>query len=422
MTLEEYFKYALKNGFPKKSEWIYSMFTKPLSSTEYVIVEDGKYKIKHPDGDIDVKLNDNETILDVSQKITLDSTDLKNVNSKTSTTIGRAIINFILFVHPFGSKIAYQNDEKINLNKIHQDVILTQLDIEDGITIKEYQRFGLAITYIRTLADIFIISSTEKAILPPPGIEEFKRKKIAEFKKKYGEDCFKDKIRIVELEEELKAYDREWLKDDPSYGISLSGKVLNNSRKKRYLMFGAEDGILPTEEPVLVENSLLEGYPKDKKQIASMFNTARAGSYSRGKETQESGVISDRLVRGTIGFKVDIEDCKSKYYLDLHVTKDNYISLIGRNRVVNGKVQMIKTKEDAEALIGTTIGLRDMLYCNAKGLHYCKVCAGKEISRNENAIALIALDIGAAAMTAKLKKMHDATLSIYNLKIEDLLS
>ena len=144
-------------------------------------------------------------------------------------------------------------------------------------------------------------------------------------------------VHIAELEDDLKAFDKEWLKDDPSLGISLSGKILDNSRKKRYLSFGNEDGITHKEDAVFVETSLLEGYPKDKEKLAVMFNSVRAASYSRGKETQTSGVISDKLVRGLIGFTVKTNDCKTIKGKSFSVTKATYIALVGRSHFVNKK-------------------------------------------------------------------------------------
>ena len=62
-----------------------------------------------------------------------------------------------------------------------------------------------------------------------------------------------------------------------------------------------------------------------------------------------------------------------------------------------------------------------MLYCKAKGNGFCKLCAGRNISRNKNGITLVSLELGAAAMVANLKKMHNSTLSLYELTLDDLI-
>ena len=420
----EYFKYAIKNKLLSKLEWIYSMFAKPMSDTKYIKIRKDKYYVVVDGKEIEVTMNKDDAFLSPYDKITLTKEDLVNIVDKVDTTIGRALINYIVFVHPFGNKIPYNNDSMLDLNKIHENKIISRLsnkESENSISIKEYNSFGISLSMVRSLAELFVISSTEKGILPPPNIKEFKQKVIKEFKDKYGPDVFKDRVKVAEFENRLKAYDREWLKDDPSFGISLSGKILNNSRKKRYLAFGAEDGILHKEDAVLVENSLLEGYPKDKEQLATVFNTARAGSYSRGKETQVSGVISDRLVRGTTGFRIKGTDCKTTNTYRLHVTKDNFISLIGRSHLVGSKRILIENDIDAGKLVDTYINLITMLYCKTKGNNYCPVCAGKSISKTKNGFTLIALDLGASAMSANLKKMHDSTLAIYELTIDDLI-
>ncbi len=424
MTIEQYLKYALKNRLPSKVEWIYSVFSKPLTDTAYIKIKDNKYFLVVDNALKEVTLNSSGSVFDVKDKVILNEKDLSNITNEIKTTVGRAIINYIILCVPFKDKIPYQNDT-LDFGAIHDDIIITRLsdkDTPDTITIDEYNNFGISLSFIRSLAELFVISSTEKAILPPKGIKEFKEKTIKEFKKKYGDDVFKDKVRVSEFESILKEYDKEWLKDDPSYGISLSGKILNNSRKKRFLTFGSEDGILATEEATLVENSLLEGFPNDKKKLATMFNSARAGSYSRGKETQDSGVISDKLVRGLTGFKVIIEDCKTTKGKYFNVTKNNYISLIGRSKFINSKSIIIETEPEAKKLIGTTILLRSMLYCKSKNNTFCKLCAGRSISQTPNGITLISLDIGAAAMSSKLKKMHDSSLSVYDLTLDDLIN
>ncbi len=423
MNLTLYFKYAIKNKLLYETEWIYSMFSKPLSDTKYLKIKDNKYFLVMNNDLVEVTLGSNNCTLDTKDKIRLSKDDLENIDSEIDTTIGIALINALLLVHPFKCKIPYQNDD-IDFNKIHTKIIiprLTNKESDTGITIKEYNAFGIALSLVRSLSELFVYSSTEKSILPPKGIIKFKQKKIKEYKNKYGEDVFKDKVKISELESELKKYDREWLKDDPGYGISISGKILNNSRKKKYLIVGSENGIVEHEDVVMIDNSLLDGHPKDKKQLASMFNNARAGSYSRGKETQISGVISDKSVRGLTGFTVTGTDCKTTKGKPLFVTKQNYISLIGRYMFVNKKSILIETLEDIEPLIGKEIILRTMLYCKNTSTSFCPMCVGKYISQNKNAITLVSLAVGAQALKGDLKKMHDSTINVYTLSLNDLI-
>ena len=194
MTKEEYFKYAIKNRFLSKIEWIYSMFTKPLSNTKYIKIKDNKYFLLLDGKEEEVNL-ENDLILNTALKITLTKDDLINIDKPIETTIGKAFVNYILLVTPFKNKIGYTNDLN-DFNKLHEHTIIPMMSNEEGpelISIKEYQMFGNALAMIRSLADIFVISSTEKAILPPDGIKEFKKKKIAEYKAKYGEDVFKNR-------------------------------------------------------------------------------------------------------------------------------------------------------------------------------------------------------------------------------------
>jgi hypothetical protein len=56
------------------------------------------------------------------------------------------------------------------------------------------------------------------------------------------------------------------------------------------MAFGSEAGFDKTLQ-LLVNNSLSEGYPTNREQLVTMFNTIRAVSYDRGKETQKGGGV-----------------------------------------------------------------------------------------------------------------------------------
>ena len=55
----------------------------------------------------------------------------------------------------------------------------------------------------------------------------------------------------------------------------LSGKILNNSRPRKFIAFGVENGFGNNDKPTFVLNSLMEGYPKSKKELTAMFNSAK---------------------------------------------------------------------------------------------------------------------------------------------------
>jgi hypothetical protein len=424
MTVSEYIAISIKNKWLADKAWYYSVFAEITSGTKYVKLTDvGPTPIVN---DTSVKLESNfisDTVLDPETLITIDA-GLINNDKKVETTIGEVIVNYVLLYIPFKNKIPYvtKTDGFLDIKSIYEGTIIPRLTTGD-ITSDEFDSFGINATFLRSLANLFVISSTEKAIVPPKGIIEYKKKLIKEYKAKYGEDVFKDKVNIANLEKDIVAFIKEYLKDDPSYGISLTNKIISNSLKKRWGVFGHEDGILESDEGLLIENSLMEGQPKSKDQIVAAYNSARTASYFRGKETQIAGVVSDTFTNAFTGLKTVNKDCGLKYGYNLPITIHNYISLIGRQILIKGKWHTIKNDIEAETYVGKNVELRITTFCknSLKGT-YCEACSGVLMSSNPNKIFLAALDMGKGAMTSKLKKMHVSGLSSIKLSLDDLIN
>ena len=423
MKLIDYLKFSLENKYLHNIEWHYSMFS---------ILEDETQYAKNDNGKLFVKVNDKleiiedckyETILFQEHKFTLPK-DIINNSKEVKTTIGEFIVNYLLLYIPFGKFIDYQTNEKdfLDFEGIYNKIIIPNVST-GKLTVQQLKAFGVNATFLRATANLFVISSSERAITPPKGIIEYKKKRIKYYKDTFGEDVFKDKTKIADLEADIIKYIDDYLKDDPTYKISTTKKIISNSLKKRFGVFGYEDGITESDEGILVENSLMEGFPKDKKQLAVAYNTARTASYFRGNETRISGVISDTLTRAFTGLVVEKDtDCKVSYGLMIDVTNKNYVYFVNRFYIKSGKTILIETLEDAKSLVGKTIELRSFVFCkHKKHNHYCEKCAGKELSRNKNRIYLAGLGIGKGAMTAKLKRMHVAGLSTVEIGLDDLI-
>jgi len=423
MKLLEYLKIVIEKKYIHNIEWFYSMFSKISDETKYVKVENNIFFIKI--GDTVETLEDVEydTVLNPEHKFILPKGILNN-KTDVKTTIGEFITNYLLLYNPFGNFIDYQSDENdfLDFEDIYKKIIIPNVST-GNLDVSQLKKFGINATFLRATANLFVISSSETAVTPPKGIIDFKKNRIKFYKDKYGKDVFKDKTKIADLEADIIDYIKNNLKDDPTYKISTTNKIISNSLKKRFGVFGHEDGITESDEGILIENSLLEGFPKDKKQLAAAFNSARTASYYRGNETRISGVISDTLTRAFTGLVVEKDtDCKVPYGLKLEVTKKNYVYFINRFRILNGKTVLIKDINDAKSLIGKTIELRSFLFCRHKTHNYfCEKCGGLELSRNRNRIYLAGLGIGKGAMTANLKKMHVAGLSTIEIGLDDLI-
>jgi hypothetical protein len=428
MKLVEYLRHAIDKKMLGDKIWYYSVFAEVQDSTKYVkVVKGDKGAIKRSlivDDEV-ISIEDisyGDIIFDAEHPFNMPSGMLNN-DKDVETTLGEFVTNYVLIYIPFGNKIPYvtNKDGFVDIAGVYENVIIPDLT-NGAITQEEFDTFGINATFLRSLANLFVISSTEKAIVPPKGIVEFRKKRIREYKKKYGDDVFKDKVKIAALESELIDYIKEYLKDDPSYGISLTGGVIGNSLKKRWGVFGHEDGIIQSEEGLLIENSLMEGQPKSKDQIVAAYNSARTASYFRGNETRVAGVISDTFTNAFTGLKSIDKDCGVKYGYNVLITEHNYIYYIGRQYKSGGKWKYIDTRDEAKELIGRTIESRTPSAClyPVKSV-YCNRCLGRVLSSNQNKLFLASLDMGKGAMVSKLKKMHVSGLSSIRLSLDDLI-
>lgn len=421
MVLKDYILYSIKNKLVHKQKWFFVFFT-ILSNerkNEYVEIKNKEVYVTvngNSEKLDDVTFTEGKSLFSITQAIALSSGDLPNINSNIDTTIGRLIINYLLISKNFVNKIEYINKE-FSVSSLEGDV--AKLLMDDKITVESYLNFIDSVYYICGLARIFNVSATERNLTPPAGISEFKKNLRKEFDSKYGSDWVNDKTKIVEFQEQLKKQDDEWLKDDPTKGRLLNKKIKDNARVKMFLTFGGEVGLDKKSGNVtFIENSLLDGYSKDPKELSAIFNSIRAASFDRGHETQKGGAAAKDLLRASSSISIKEGDCGTKLTKKILITEDNHKSFTGRYYVHNGKVTAI---EDTSSLIGKTIELRSPMYCNEPNTNYCSVCVGKVIAINPKGVSMQLLDVSAVLLNASLKSMHNSQLNAKRFNILDMV-
>jgi len=428
MTVLEYFQYSIRNGYLNKLKWYYSVLSLPskdVVENDYYTYTKGKYVVKLNNGEvatIDETLKD-RPLLTIKDKVLLTNEDMSNIDKEVKTNVGIAIANYLLTYHPFKGKIPFINGEvKVKeIETIIKDLLTNDKSSQDKITIPEYIEFADNAMFLMNISKLVTISATYKTMLPPPGIKEYKKKLIKEFKEKYGDDVFKDYTKVADLEAKLKEYDDDWIKDDPSYGKVLSGKIKNVSRSKLFLDYGAEAAFDKSGIANFVSNSLLEGWPTDPEQLANMYNASRAGSYDRGAETQNGGVAAKIILRATNSIKIMDTDCKTKIGKKIVVAKNNKEKLYGRYMIIGG-TNVLFTKENADKYLGKEVEFRSPAYCLTKDNNICRKCSGEELYNYKDGISLLVLQVGAILLYISMSSMHSAILETRTYNPDDALS
>lgn len=427
ITKSNYLIEALKSDMLYNIEWYYSFLTildledkyeekflrvvyaEPMSYLEVMI--NGRWEILvEDDGENYVTTT---PVFELNRKLTLPAKCLPNLDSSIETTLGRAIVNKTVVSYAFGNKIPYVNEridvkylEKIVSRKLH----------DETIKVSEYIKFCDSLSFIRGLTRITNVSATYKNVLPPPDLDKHKKRITEEFNNKYGPNWVKERIRVVEFQEELKKVDAEWLKGDPSVGRLINNKIKNNARVKMYLTFGPEVGFDKSgEKMTFIQNSLTDGYTTKPEEVAAMCNAARSGSYDRGKETQKGGAAAKDVLRATGNFVIKGKDCGSNLGKKILVTEDNYSNLSGRYLVSGQLIQ------DAKSYLGKVIEIRSPMYCKNKDSSFCETCAGDNMSDFKNGISLKCISISATLMTISLKGMHDTQVKLTDFNLYDAI-
>jgi len=425
MTKLEYLKYAYEKGLLTKLKWYFSFLTVPadkLYDGDYYLYDNGKYQVKVNDTK-ELLEGTSEMVLSLNDELDIPAGYFPNVTKPTNTTVGILLVNYILLVKPFGDKIEYINGE-VKISYIESIIAKRLTDAKDkvqDITIPEYVKFVDNSGFLTSLSRIVSISSTPKALIPPPGIDAYKKKVMQEMKDKYGDEVFQDYTRVAELETKLKEFDAEFLKDDPSFGKMLSGKVVNVARKKLFLMYGAEAGFDRSGKAKLVTNSLANGWPDDTEELARMYNASRAGSYDRGSETQKGGTAAKVVLRATNSIKIKEGDCGTKRYRTFTVNDNNKLLLVGRNITVGSNVIEL-TPDNIESYVNKKVKLRSPSYCKESDSNFCTTCAGPRMSRYKDGISLLVLDISSKLLDISMASMHAKELKTVKLDLDEQLS
>jgi hypothetical protein len=423
MKLQEYLNYALTNKLYRKLEWFYNLFVINVNTNnKYIKVINNQYFVNiEADGEVKEVLLEGvsvkEPVFKMSDKYLVDNNTVENLLVTTNTYLGRILVNKILLADIFGNRIPFING---SIKSGMLETILANELSKDKISILEYLDFIKATTFMHGLSRITTYAATPKSMLPPKGLEAFKKKLMADMKASYGEDWVKDRAKIVEFENALRAYDNEWLADDPSLGKLLSGKVKDGARTKMYLTFGAERGFdKKSGKADLVTNSLLEGYPKDKELLTNMFNTSRSGSYDRGKETQKGGAAAKDILRATSSLTISDADCGSVVGKIVVVTKNNHNRLMNRYIILPNKSTELIT--DSLKYVGQTITIRSPQYCIKKGNELCAICVGKSIADYKKGISILVTDISGILLATSMAAMHFKSIQTMDFNIIDAI-
>lgn len=330
------------------------------------------------------------------------------------TTLGKFIYNrFVL--EDFYDLIGYVNKP---VDKSVFGDIQSKLDnalTEDKITTQQYAKFIDKNAFFYGMVIFLSPSLTQGSLIP-------NKKVIAkrdELCKKYAKEIAAgDAIVGSKIEKEVLAVAAEELKHDPVGELFLSNASkmsLNNTYKNMKIMRGPIMDTIKGKFVVSTTN-YTEGIKAEEIPVYS--NIAVAGAYARGKSTQIGGYITKQFVAAfqTVVLDKKGSDCGTTVTTKIKVNKKKHKY---RYIVVNGKTILLDTDNLAK-YEGQIVDMRTPIYCKSKKI--CNKCAGELYYKLgiEN-IGLTLSRLSNSVMNAALKKSHDVTVKVQEVKIEDLI-
>lgn len=426
MLKRDYFLNVLRTNdyVARSASWIFSVFTiineAPDAWTKdpypfrlvrtptgffYVDPKDRTKLIQIEDGDA------SRSLLVYNEPVVLHAGDFVNLDREVKVTYGNAFFNWLALVYPFGSKIPYIDKrfspadiEKKYISKLLKDdpapgdpIDPDAIYVTDGLL-----KFNDTVSAVDCLAAICVPSDTERSCQTHPGMYALRNKLIKENAGKLNDPAV-----IAEINKQLIALDSEWLKGDPSEGFLISKKMRNVVRPRTYMMYGGEAAFGDGLTVDLVVPSLEEGW--DMSKLPTIINTSRAGSYKRGKDTQDGGVETKWLRRVSENARVAIDDCHPPLGVPTDITADSAPRYVGFQIITDSGLLKL-TPENIGEYIGKTVMRRSPAFCRGLKATICAVCAGPRLAENPTALSTAVADLGSAFMGYSMSAMHGKEL------------
>lgn len=382
---------------------------------------DGMYTVTFHEGNkVLEKIDDykeNEPLFRFSDVIEIDTSWKINTKEKIETKIGNLILNKVVLYTVLGNKVEYKNG-RLNSGTF-EEIIVQRLkndneQDENSITVKQMVEIIDNLYFFTNIAEIVNISATEKNISAPPNIEQEKQRLLKEF----GNDLT-DPVKLVEFENKLKELDNEYLKDDPSNGITLTGKS-KQARKKMFLVFGSDKDFDEKTKLNPIIETLEEGLNVSEDKFPEYMNSLRFGSFARGKLTAESGTQTKTLLRSLGSITIIDNDCGTTKGIVRNITDKNYKKLLNRRIKEGNKWKVVSSLEEAKKYIDKSVEMRTALYCKTPGNALCYYCTSELFKNTPNAIYHLSTEVSSIMMSMFLKLMHDSSVSNTEIKINDL--
>lgn len=356
-----------------------------------------------------VDIKDNQAIVSVNDVIALNAGSVPNLTKDTVTLIGNLLFNYVALVYAFGAKIPFQTGkvkiprlEKMIVDRLVDDAIDPSQESSEFIYVRELKKYLKAMSAMAGYATLCVPAATPRTLLPHPDAKALRIKLINQYK-----DQLHDPAKVAIITKALEELDRQWNAEDPDGGFYQSNKQFEVIRMKMYGIYGMEQNFRDGGY-TLIEKPLIDGW--DLTKLPAMADALRDGSYNRGAETALGGYEVKTILRTMSGSVISQPDCGVSWGMDWVLTQDVIDSFIGHTIVLDDLTQVKLTVENKGGYVGRAVQVRTPAFCRTGNNNFCLTCFGDFIKDKQQALGVVASELGSRLLLLFMKKMHGSAL------------
>lgn len=288
---------------------------------------------------------------------------------------------------------------------------------EDDITIEVFKRYLMKTQHIMPVVSIISPNHTEKMLTCTKVIN----KKKDELIEKYKDDIEAgNEVVATKMEKELLDFAIEYMEDDPSMDVFLSGArgSIGNNFKNMFVMKGAIKDPDPNakQKYKIATSNYIDGI---KPEEYSLFaNSLAAGPYKRAVKTAYGGYLEKLFLYAFQHVRLDEEgsDCGTKRTIKVTLTKNN-ISQWMYSYIVEGTKLIELTSKNMNKYIGKTVKFRFSALCESK-TGICNKCMGNlEYRRGTRNSGIESTVIASKLKNISMKAFHDSVEKMTSMDI-----
>lgn len=351
-------------------------------------------------------------------KITIPAKYFYEDQKEITTTIGRFIANKFMLEGSNSIGVVHFIDDTMNKKVIgNLDTLIGQLYMEDTI---DRASFNSYLDHRDTLGywlnGMLAHTISPRMAKPLPEIE----KKKKELCKKYEKELEAGDLDIMtKISDELVAYAKEVLKDDPGMDLYTSGDLdFGNNYKNNSIIKGAVMNQIEDRYD-FIETSFMDGIAI--KDIPAHANSILASQYPASIATSDAGYMGKKLLALLQMMEVDEPgtDCGTKNLIPISINNHNKNDLLYTWIQDNGQEVML-TRNNINSYVGKTVRMRSPMSCT--GDKICSKCAGQLFYMlDAKQAGLFSVQISHAALNLGLKAKHNSVVEIFSLDPKTLI-